>query len=138
MPLQQLPEETRGRPPITAGLNEKVDQIAVLVDRTPEILPPTLNIHEQLVQMPGVTQVSSPSPERAGVRRTECLTLLPNGLVGHGDAPLGQQIFGISETQTKAVVKPDGVTDDFRWKPVSVVAGGVTVHRPTLPAIPST
>jgi hypothetical protein len=36
------------------------------------------------------------------------------------------------------VVEPDGVTDDFRRKSVSVVAGGMAGHRPTLPAAAST
>jgi hypothetical protein len=67
-------------------------------------------------------------------RRTEPPTPLPNSLVGYGDAPLSEEIFGVSETQTEPVVEPDGVTDDLRGESVAVVAGGVARHRPTLPA----
>ena len=125
LPLQQRPEEALGCMPIAPGLDEDVDHVAVLVNGTPEILPLALDVHEEFVQVPGVAQASLPSPERPGVRRTECPTPLPNGLVGHGDAPLCQEIFGVSETQTKAVVKPDGVADDQRGKAVSVVAGAL-------------
>ena len=66
------------------------------------------------------------------------LRRLPNRLVGHGDAPLSEETFGIAEAQTETVVEPDGVTDDFRRESVSVVAGGRARHRPTLPAAAST
>ena len=75
-------------------------------------MPPTVDVHEQFGQVPCIAQASSPAPERPGVRRTERLTPLPNSLVGNADAPLCQEIFGVSKTQTKAVIEPDGVTDD--------------------------
>ena len=62
--------------------------------------------------------------ERTRALRTEGPTPLPNRLVGDGDAPLGEEIFSISEAQTEPVVEPDGVTDDFRRESVAVVAGG--------------
>jgi hypothetical protein len=123
---------------ITPGLDEDVDHITVLVDGPPEILLPTLDVHEQFVQVPGVAQPSTPASKHPGVLGTEGLTPLPNGLVGHGDTPLGQEILGISEAQTETVVQPDGMTDDRRWKSVSVVAGPKARHRPTLPAAAST
>ena len=54
------------------------------------------------------------APQRARIRRPERATPLPNGLVGDCDPALGQEILGIAEADTKAVVEPDGVTDDFR------------------------
>jgi hypothetical protein len=80
-------------------------------DCPPEIVLATLDIHERLVQVPRVAQASLPAPEDPGVLGTERLTPLPNRLVGHGDAPLGEEIFSISEAQTETMVKPDGVTD---------------------------
>ena len=47
-------------------------------------------------------------------------------------------IFDISEAQAEAVVEPDGVTDDFRRKSVSAIAGRVAAHRRTLPPVAST
>ena len=44
----------------------------------------------------------------------------------------------ITEAETKAVVEPDGVTDDLGSESVSAIAGCVARHRPTLPAPAST
>ena len=40
--------------------------------------------------------------------------------------------------ETKAVVEPDGVTDDLGQKSIAVVARRVVGHRSTLPATVST
>jgi hypothetical protein len=61
-------------------------------------------------------------------------TPVPNGLVGDGDAALGQQVFCIANTQAEAVVEPDGVTDDLGRESIAVVAGRLPSHHPTLPA----
>src|SRR2546427_10453371 len=121
--FQQLPEEAFGGTPVAPWLNEDVDHVAVLVDGPPEIVLATLDIHEQFVQVPGVAQASLPVPQDTGVLRTEPPTPLPNRLVGYGDAPLSEEIFGIAEAQTEPVVEPDGVTDDLRRESVAVVAG---------------
>ena len=118
--FQQFSEETFGRPLIAPGLHEDVDHVAVLVDRSPAILLTPLDVHEQFAQVPRVTHAAALAPERPGVRRTECPTPLPNGLVRNGDALLCQEIFGVSETQTRAVVDPEGVADDQRGKPLSL------------------
>ena len=39
-------------------------------------------------------------------RDDSCNNAVPNRLVGHGDASLGQQIFCIAETETEAVSRP--------------------------------
>ena len=68
-----------------------------------------MDVHEQFVQVPRVAQASLPVPQDTSVRRTEPLTPLPNRLVGHSDAPLSGEIFGIAEAQTETVVQPDGM-----------------------------
>jgi len=90
------------------------------------------------VQVPRVAQASLPAPEDPGVRRTEPPTPLPNRLVGHGDAPLSEEISGIAVAQTETVVEPNGVTDDLRRESVAVIADGVADHRFALPAVAST
>jgi hypothetical protein len=46
LPFQQFTEEASGRTPITPGLDEDVDHVAVLVDGPPEILLATLDVDE--------------------------------------------------------------------------------------------
>jgi hypothetical protein len=113
-------------------LNKDVDHIPVLVDSPPEIVPLALDVHEELVQVPDVSHTTSPTPEVPSVVESECLTPLPNGLVGDDDSPLCQELLNISEAQTESMIQPDGVTDDLRWESVSVVAVRFAVHHPSL------
>ena len=50
-------------------------------------------------------------------------------LVGDRDTALGQQVLGITEAETEAVIEPDGVTDDFWRESVSMVAGCVAGQK---------
>ena len=53
--FQQLPEEPCGRPPIAPRLHENVEDVATSSSTgTPQILLLPLDLHEELVQIPGV------------------------------------------------------------------------------------
>jgi hypothetical protein len=56
---------------ITARLKQDVDHVAVLIDRTPEILPLPLDGHEGFVQVPGVAHATLSPLEGTGVRGAE-------------------------------------------------------------------
>ena len=45
---------------------------------------------------------------------------------------------GIAETQTEPMVESDRVADDVGRESISVIAGSLTPHRPTLPLVAST
>ena len=111
--FQQFPKEARGRPAIAPRLHEDVDDVAVLVHRPPEVLPLSLDGHEQLVQIPRVAHSPASAPQPPRVVEPERLTPLPNRLVGDGDAALGQQVFCIAKAKTETMIEPDGVADDF-------------------------
>ena len=121
MAFQQLTEEPLRRTAITSGLHEDVDHVTILVNRPPEIPTPALNLHKQLVEIPGVAQAPSPSPQRPRLRRTKGSTPLSTRLIGHGDPTLREQVLGIAETQAEPVIQSHGVADNFRRKSVSGV-----------------
>jgi hypothetical protein len=56
------------------------------------------------------------------------LAPLPNGFIGDRDASFGEEFFHFTEAQTKTMVQPDGVTDNFRGKTVTVVTGCWLFH----------
>ncbi len=114
-------------------LNEDVDYISVLVDGTPEIMPSTLDVYEEFVEVPRIAQTTLSTPQLPSIVRTEFPTPLPNRLVGNYDSALCQKIFDVSEAQAEAVIKPDGVADDLRREPVSMVALPSVAHRRTVP-----
>ena len=65
--LKELAKEAIGRTPIAARLDENIDQVAVLVDGAPEILPLTLDLHEDFVQVPRVAEATLLPSETACV-----------------------------------------------------------------------
>ena len=130
--FQQLTEEPLRRAAIASRLDEDVDDVAVLVHGAPQILPPALNCDEEFVQIPGVAQPAPASPQGPRILRSERSTPAPNRLVGDRDTSLSQQIFRVAEAETEPVVQPDGVTDNFGRKSISVIPGRLVRHRPTL------
>ena len=100
-------------------LNEDVDYISVLVDGTPEIMPSTLDVYEEFVEVPRIAQTILSTPQLASIVRTEFPTPLPNRLVGDNDPALCQKIFDIAEAQAEPMIEPDGMADDLDRKTVS-------------------
>jgi len=82
--------------------------------------------------VPGVAQTPLPSHKSPGVVGPKLLTPLLDGLIGDGDASLGKKIFHFAKTEAEAVVEPDGMTDDFGWKAVTVIEGWFGIHQPSL------
>jgi len=90
-------------------------------------------VTNSIVQVPRVAQPPLPSLEAPSVLRPKLATPLADRFVGHGDPPLGQEVFDVAEAETESVVEPHGVTGDFWGESVSVVAGRVRVHCRSLP-----
>lgn len=67
LPLQKLAEEPSGRAGIAISLYQDVDHVSVLIDSPPEIMPLSLDVHEELIQVPDVSQATLPTPEIPGV-----------------------------------------------------------------------
>ena len=136
--LQELAKEPLGCTPIATRLHENVEDVAVLINSVPEILSLTLDRDQELIQVPGVAQATFSPLELSSVLSTKLPRPLSDGLVGHDDAALSQEIFDISEAQTESVVEPNSVADDLGREPVSAVARCFGVHRRSLPGNAST
>ena len=65
--LQEFPKESPRRAPVPAGLDEDVDQITVLVNRTPEILALTVDRDEDFVQKPRISESTLSALQLPGV-----------------------------------------------------------------------
>ena len=136
--FQQISKESDGCSPIPVRLHEDVQDVTVLVYCAPQILLATLDRDEHLLEMPSVSHPTAPAPQLPGVDRTEPLAPLPNRLVGDRHASLREEIFSIAEAETESIVEPDRDADDVGWESISVIAGRLTPHRPTLPLVAST
>jgi hypothetical protein len=60
--LEQTPKEPSGRVAVSAGLEQDVDDIALLAHGAPGVLTLAANRHEEFVQMPGVVHGPGPMP----------------------------------------------------------------------------
>ena len=65
--LQQLAEKACGRPAVATRLDENIEDVAILIDGTPEIAPLSLDGDEDLVQVPDVAQPTLSTLEPASI-----------------------------------------------------------------------
>ncbi len=132
LPFQQLPEEPDGRVPIPSRLDQNVEEVTVLVHRSPQLLLATVEGDEHLIEIPRVSEVPAPLPEPSRIHAPERATPPSNRLIGDSDAPLGQEVLNISKTEVEAKVEPDRVSDDVWREAIAVVAGCGADHPATL------
>jgi hypothetical protein len=95
-------------------------------------MPLPLDVHEELIQVPDVSQPSLPTPETPGVVGPKLPAPLSDGLVGYDDSSFRQKFLDVSEAQRESMIEPDGMTDDFGRESVSVVATSLGFHHPIL------
>jgi len=95
------------------------------------------NGHEEFIEMPHVADGTRSMPELPRVREAKRFAPVPDGFVRDGDATVREEVFDVVETQSKAVVEPDGVADD-RWRePVAWIVRDIVGHPATMPAVAS-
>ncbi len=124
--------------PVASRLDQDVDHVPVLIHGTLQILPLTVDGHEDFVQEPCISESTLSSSQTPYILETELPAPAAECLVGHDDSSFGQQIFNISETDTESVVEPDGMTDDFAWISVPMIERSVGFHAASLPGtVPS-
>jgi hypothetical protein len=120
-PLEQLAEESLRRLLVPPALHQDIEDMAVLIDGPPQIMPRAINREEHPVQVPLVAGSGTPAPELIGIGLPELQASLPNGLRGH-DNPTGEQeLFHIAVAQTEAKVEPDAMANDLGWEAVVLV-----------------
>ena len=83
--LQELSEESPRRTPVPTGLDEKVNQVTVLVHGAPQILALTGDRDEGFVQKPRISESTLTSLQPPGVIGAELPAPLPNRFVRHDD-----------------------------------------------------
>jgi len=84
-------------------------------------------------------QMSPTRPARCRSRRAyarpKVFAPVPDGFVRDGDAAVREEVFDVAETQSEAVVEPDGVADDGGRESVAGIADDVVRRPATLPAV---
>ncbi len=125
-------DETAGKPfgraLIATTLHQNIKAIAVLIDGTPQIVALPLNGDKDFVDVPGIAQASLLFFEFSGIVRPKLLTPLPNRFICDGDPTFGEEFFDFTKAEAEPMVEPDGVTDNFRGKAMTLVVGYWLFH----------
>src|SRR5262245_47250726 len=110
------------------GLYQDVDDVAVLIHGTPEVLQLAVNSHEHFVQIPSIPQPTLASFQSPCILHPEFDRPLSDRFVRHVYSALSEQILDVPETQTESIIEPDSVTDNVWRKAVPHVPGSLRFH----------
>ena len=124
--FQNLAKEALGGSLVSVARDQDIEDIAVLVYRSPKIMTFAANRDEHFVHVPDVTKPLLSPPQSAGVLGSKLVAPGSNGFVGFGDATLSEQVLDITKAQSEPMVQPDGMANDLGWEAVASIQG---VHR---------
>ena len=129
-------EEPLGRRRIAPALDQDVEDISVLVDRTPQIVLLAANADEHLVHVPLVAGLW-PSPlQHIGEDLAEAQTPLADALVADDDPARRQDQLNITQAQTEAVIQPHGMLDNLGREAKATIRVRRGRHAPQAATIP--
>jgi len=119
--LEWFAHQLRGRPFIPARLDQQIEDLALLVDGTPEIYAPAGNPRDHLVEVPSVARPGPPLPQASRDRGTEFEHPAPDRFVGQVEPAFGKQFLDITIAQGEAEIEPNCVLDYGRREAVAAV-----------------
>jgi len=101
-----------------------IQDVAILIDGPPEVVPCPIDGEEDFIEMPLVTGSGTPAPEVIGILLPKLAAPLADGFVGHHNPTCKEQLFDVAVTQAEAEVQPDTMADNLRREAVVLVAVG--------------
>ena len=119
---------------VPSALNQDLEDLALMIDRAPQVHMPAGDPDDHFVEMPAVTRSRTAPSQSPGDRRSEFEHPTANALVGNVEPALGKQLLNIAIAQAEPEVQPDGVLDNDRRKAMPAI--GDRNHDRTLPLGP--
>ena len=101
-------------------LREKIFQkLAFLINGMPKVVPPAIDLHENLVQVPLPVRICTHSgdpvsPDLISKHRTKSSPPVPHRFLADADGALVQQVLDVSERKWKANIHHDRKANDLR------------------------
>jgi hypothetical protein len=89
----------------------------------------TIDGEKHLIKVPLVPWLGASVLQLIGVVLPKLQTPLADGLMGHVDAALEQDLLHVTVAQREAIIQPDAMADDFAGEAVIFVALGVSGWR---------
>src|SRR5438270_11282584 len=106
---EQLAHEPDSCPLVPSALNQDLEDLALMIDRAPQIHMLAGDPDDHFVEMPAITWSRTAPPQSPSDRRSEFEHPTANALVGDVEPTLGKQFPNIAIAQSQPEVQPDGV-----------------------------
>src|SRR5215831_15006181 len=132
--LEQLAHQPQRRPTVAPTLNQHVEDLAFMVDGSPQKHPLAGDPHHHLIEVPAIARPRAAPAQPSRDHRSKFQNPTPDGFVRDVEPPLGQEFLDVPIAQREAQVDPDRMLDD-RWRK-AVAAVGDFSHRASLPSAP--
>src|SRR5262249_32660051 len=84
---------------------------------------------EHLIEVPLVPGLGASMLQLIGIVLPKLQTPLADGLIGHGDGALKQDLLHVAVAQREAIIEPDAMADDLAGVAMVLVAFGVSGWR---------
>jgi hypothetical protein len=130
--MQQPLEKSLGSRPAPPFLHQDVQHNAMLIHCAPQIVRYALDADKHLIEVPCIAGLRSTTAQSPGEIGTELQAPVPDALVGHRDATLGQDQLDVTQAETEHVIQPDCMTDDLGRKPMPGIRSGLECHAVSL------
>ena len=120
--LEQLAHQPQRRPGVASALDQHVEDLALVIDGTPQIHPLAGDPHHHLVEMPAIARPRATPTQPSCDRGTELQHPAPHRFVGDVKPSFGQQLLDIAVAQGEAEIEPDRVQDDLGREAMAALA----------------
>ena len=117
--LSNFAHELRGRSCIAPSLHMEIENLALVVDRSPEPESSAGDQNRHLIEMPLRGWPMTSAAKLPGEQRPELQHPTPDCFVGDLQPVLGEQILDVAEAEGEAKVQPYRMPDDVRWELVA-------------------
>src|SRR5260370_4098760 len=135
--LEQLAHQPQPRTGVASALDQHVEDLALVIDGTPQIHALAGDAHYQLVEMPAVARPRATLAQPSRDRGTELQHPAPHRFVGDIEPSFGQQFLDIAVAQGEVEIEPDRVLDDLGREAMAAVADRNHAHiLPDMPLAP--
>jgi hypothetical protein len=113
---------------VSRRLDDFIEDISVLIDRSPQPMLFAAADDDDLVKVPDIAAARSLALEAAGMIARELHRPPPHRLVGDDNSALVKHLLDQAKAQREAKVHPHRMRDDQRRKPMALVADGGRSH----------
>jgi hypothetical protein len=117
--LEQLAHQSQGRMGVAPALNKHVEDLAFVVNGTPEVHALAADPDHHFVQVPSVARATAAPSKPSRDHRSKLQHPASDGLIGYVEPALGEEILDVSIAELETQVEPDSMLDDDRGKAVA-------------------